>query len=52
MCAWCKKIRDDDGHWSQIEVYVKDRTHAEFTHGICPDCNRKLQSQGSLRPSA
>jgi hypothetical protein len=52
MCAWCKRIRDDAGRWSDIEVYVKDRTEAEFTHGICPDCNRRVQSQLSARPNA
>jgi ligand-binding sensor domain-containing protein len=38
ICAWCKKVRDDSGYWSQIEEYVSERTQAEFSHGICPDC--------------
>jgi hypothetical protein len=38
ICAHCKKIRDDTGYWSQVEGYVKKHSHAEFTHGICPDC--------------
>jgi hypothetical protein len=38
ICAWCKKVRDDGGYWSQIETYVRDHTEAEFSHGICPDC--------------
>ena len=38
ICAWCKKIRDDDGFWNQLEAYVRDHTEAEFSHGICPDC--------------
>jgi len=42
ICASCKKIRDDKGFWNNVEVYIKDRTHAEFTHGICPDCAKKL----------
>ncbi len=42
ICASCKKIRDDKGFWQQVEVYVRDRTEAEFSHGICPDCERKL----------
>jgi ligand-binding sensor domain-containing protein len=45
MCAWCKRIRDDDGRWSQFEVYVKDRTQAEFTHGICPDCSETMRAR-------
>ncbi|MDP3478124.1 MAG: PAS domain S-box protein [Desulfoprunum sp.] len=42
ICANCKKIRDDQGYWSQVEVYIRDRTEAEFSHGICPDCVKKL----------
>jgi GAF domain-containing protein len=42
ICASCKKIRDDKGYWSQIEIYIRDRSEAEFTHGICPDCFKKL----------
>jgi phosphoserine phosphatase RsbU/P len=42
ICASCKKIRDDQGFWKQVEVYVRDHTEAEFSHGICPDCIRKL----------
>jgi len=38
MCAWCKKVRDDQGYWSQIETYIREHTQADFTHGICPDC--------------
>lgn len=42
ICASCKKIRDDNGFWQAVEVYIRDRTDAEFSHGICPDCARKL----------
>ena len=42
ICASCKKIRDDKGFWSQVEVYVRDRSEAEFSHGICPDCMKRL----------
>ena len=38
ICAHCKKIRDDQGYWSQVEVYVRDHTEAEFSHSICPEC--------------
>lgn len=38
ICAHCKKIRDDDGEWTQIEQYIHERSEADFTHGICPDC--------------
>ena len=42
ICASCKKIRDDKGYWRQIESYIRDHSEAEFTHGICPDCFKKL----------
>jgi hypothetical protein len=42
ICASCKKIRDDKGYWNQIELYISDRSEAEFSHGICPLCAEKL----------
>ena len=42
ICASCKKIRDDTGYWHQIESYIKEHSEAEFSHGICPDCAKKL----------
>jgi PAS domain S-box-containing protein len=42
ICASCKKIRDDKGYWNQIESYIGDHSEAEFSHGICPDCMKKL----------
>lgn len=42
ICASCKKIRDDAGYWHQIESYIRDHSEAEFSHGICPDCIKKL----------
>lgn len=42
ICASCKKIRDDTGYWNQIEAYIRDHSEAEFSHGICPDCAKKL----------
>ncbi|MDD3814837.1 MAG: hypothetical protein PHZ02_09335 [Desulfocapsaceae bacterium] len=38
ICSFCKKIRADDDSWHQIEVYVKERSEADFSHGICPAC--------------
>lgn len=43
ICAWCRKIKDDDGYWLQFEEYVKGHSKAEFTHGVCPDCKAKLK---------
>ena len=42
ICANCKDIRDDKGYWNQIEAYIRDRSDAEFSHSICPDCAKKL----------
>ncbi len=42
ICASCKKIRDDKGYWNQIETYIRDHSDVEFSHGICPDCAKKL----------
>lgn len=42
ICAQCKRIRDDQGYWKQVEVYVSAHTEAEFSHGICPECTRQL----------
>jgi PAS domain S-box-containing protein len=42
ICASCKKIRDDEGYWQQIEEYIEDRSEAQFSHSICPDCRKKL----------
>ncbi len=42
ICASCKKIRDDSGYWKQIEAYIKEHSDATFTHGICPECVKKL----------
>ena len=42
ICSSCKKIRDDKGYWSEVEVYVRDHSDARFSHGICPDCVKEL----------
>ena len=43
ICSYCKKIRNKDRNdkWEHIEIYIKDRSKADFTHGICPDCMRE-----------
>lgn len=43
ICAWCRRIRDDQGHWLQMEDYVREHSEARFTHTICPKC------RGSVR---
>ena len=42
ICASCKKIRDDKGYWNQIESYITKHSEVEFSHGICPECAKKL----------
>jgi hypothetical protein len=38
ICAWCKKVRDDDGYWQQVDDYFSSRSRIQFTHGMCTDC--------------
>lgn len=47
ICASCKKIRNDKGYWERIESYIVKHSEAEFTHGICPDCMKKLYPEYS-----
>ncbi len=42
ICSSCKKIRDDQGYWNQIEVYISSHSTATFSHSICPECAKKL----------
>jgi len=42
ICASCKKIRDDKGYWNQIEEYITVHSEATFSHGVCPECIKKL----------
>jgi hypothetical protein len=42
ICASCKKIRDDTGYWQQVEAYIRDHSEAQFSHGLCPECAKKL----------
>lgn len=42
ICASCKKIKDEKGNWQSIEKYIRDRSEADFSHGICSECAKKL----------
>ena|GEM_PF-3533469 len=42
ICAWCKKIRDGEGVWHQLEAYLLDHSEIDFTHSICPECKTTL----------
>lgn len=41
ICAYCKKVCDDQGYWNRIETYISKHSRAEFTHSICPECEKK-----------
>jgi hypothetical protein len=45
ICASCKKIRNDKGYYEQVEKYIADHTEANFSHGLCPDCMKKLHPE-------
>ena len=45
ICSHCKKIRNDKGYWQQLEIYIKEHSDAEFTHGLCPDCEKNIYSK-------
>ena len=47
ICASCKKIRDDEGYWNEVEAYLLKHADAKFSHGICPDCFQKLYPEFS-----
>jgi hypothetical protein len=49
ICSSCKKIRNDKGYWQQVETYVKEHSDAEFTHGLCPDCVKKLYPEYQVK---
>jgi hypothetical protein len=42
ICANCKKVRDDQGYWKQVESYIESHSEATFSHGICPECLHQL----------
>jgi PleD family two-component response regulator len=49
ICANCKKIRDDQGYWKQIEAYIEDHSDALFTHGLCPECLKRLIDESAIQ---
>ncbi len=42
ICTSCKKIRDDQGYWNQLEIYIREHSEADFSHGLCPECVKKF----------
>jgi len=49
VCAWCKKVRNDEGYWQELEAYLQPRTKAAFSHGICPECAARLRTENEQR---
>ena len=45
VCAWCKKIRNDDGYWQQVDVYLREHADVQITHGMCTECSSKMLSK-------
>ena len=45
ICSYCKKIRNDEGYWEQVENYISEHSEAQFSHGICPTCAKKHYSE-------
>jgi len=52
ICAQCKKIRNDQGYWEQLEGYISQHTAATFTHGICPGCAEAFYPEATRRDPA
>ena len=50
ICGWCKKIRDDRGYWTELEAYLQSHMHTTFTHGICPECAAKFDTDRRSTP--
>jgi CheY-like chemotaxis protein len=47
ICASCKKIRDDEGYWNQLEAYISKHTDAVFSHGFCPECAERYKAEAA-----
>ncbi len=48
ICAWCKAVRDDKDYWHSVEEYISERTDAQFSHGICPNCAREVYESSQV----
>ncbi len=48
ICASCKRIRDDNGYWQQVETYISSHSDASFTHGVCPECTQHYKAEVGL----
>ena len=48
ICAYCKKVRNEREYWERVESYISARSGARFSHGICPDCLRRVEEENGL----
>jgi hypothetical protein len=46
VCAWCKKVRDDEGYWQEVTDYIAKKSHLRITHGMCQNCAEKMKEEG------
>ena len=51
ICCRCKKVREDDGYWSEVETYISSHTDTKFSHSFCPDCYKVAIAEFSPRES-
>ena len=49
ICAYCKKIRSDKGYWQRLEEYITEHSEADFTHGICFECLKKVETEMEMK---
>lgn len=45
MCAWCRKVRDDESFWSGVEEYIVAHSELRFSHGVCPECAERVKRE-------
>lgn len=50
ICSWCKKIRDDQGYWNQLEGYLASHSGVVFSHGVCPECAERVRAELPAKP--
>ena len=50
ICSYCHKVRDDKDYWRQVESYLHQTYNVDFTHGICPECETKMDENGEIKP--
>ena len=48
ICCQCKKIKDQEGNWQQMEEYISNHTNTLFSHGYCPECYKKIMAEAGL----